>query len=680
MLRLRFFVLFLALGGLSAAEDLDVRTALSRPVLNPNQATMEVQVYTGSRVPAIAAKRTPAEWTNYADRLRKEALERVILRGEARRWSDFKGHIEWSDTIEGPGYRVRKLRYEVVPGLWTPALLYEPSTLSGKVAAVLNVNGHDPDGNATNYIQERCINLAKRGLLALNVEWFGKGQLDTPGFAHYFINDLDLCGTSGVALHFLSQRRALDILLAHEHADPERVAVTGLSGGGWQTIFISSLDTRVKLANPVAGYSSFVTRAQVQRNLGDSEQTPSDLATVIDYTHMTAMLAPRPALLTNNATDECCFRSDDTIGPLMSAAMPVYELFGKGDRLRYHINFDPGSHNYLQDNRQPFYEMLHEYFFNGSKDFPTADIPSEKEVREAHELYVKLPADNLDFHQIALNLSKNLPRERALPAGKDAAAVWRSAALKRLQQIVHPAEFKVTAEMAGEATLRGKDGVHIRFWRIKMNGGVWTVPAVELEPRDATSTVIVLGDRGRRALFPEVARMLAERRRVIAIDPFYFGESWIGRYDYLYAMLLAAEGERPLGVQASQVAAISRWMMHRDTLPTSVAAFGPRTSLIASVAAALEPAAITSLELHGSFGSLREVIENKTKIEDAPELFCFGLLEQFDIKQLLALIAPRGVTLFVPSERAGTELRELAGYYKTLGVDFNPLTAASLPK
>jgi cephalosporin-C deacetylase-like acetyl esterase len=39
--------------------------------------------------------------------------------------------------------------------------------------------------------------------------------------------------------------RALDILLHHDHADPERVAVAGLSGGGWQTIFFSALDTRV---------------------------------------------------------------------------------------------------------------------------------------------------------------------------------------------------------------------------------------------------------------------------------------------------------------------------------------------------------------------------------------------------------------------------------------------------
>jgi hypothetical protein len=54
---------------------------------------------------------------------------------------------------------------------------------------------------------------------------------------------------NGVALHYLSQKRGLDILLAHPNADPSRVAVTGLSGGGWQTIFISSLDPRVTLSS-----------------------------------------------------------------------------------------------------------------------------------------------------------------------------------------------------------------------------------------------------------------------------------------------------------------------------------------------------------------------------------------------------------------------------------------------
>jgi len=51
-----------------------------------------------------------------------------------------------------------------------PALLYEPTNLSGRVPVVLNVNGHDGSGKVAAYKQARCINQAKRGMLALNDE------------------------------------------------------------------------------------------------------------------------------------------------------------------------------------------------------------------------------------------------------------------------------------------------------------------------------------------------------------------------------------------------------------------------------------------------------------------------------------------------------------------------------
>src|SRR4029077_6431138 len=116
-----------------------------------------------------------------------------------------------------PGYQIKKLRYEALPGLWIPALLYEPEKVVGKMPAVLNVNGHDSKGKAAPYKQVRCINQAKRGMLALNLEWYGMGQLATPGFQHGLIDGVDLCGTSGIATHFLAMRRALDILLTHDH-------------------------------------------------------------------------------------------------------------------------------------------------------------------------------------------------------------------------------------------------------------------------------------------------------------------------------------------------------------------------------------------------------------------------------------------------------------------------------
>ena len=70
---------------------------------------------------------------------------------------------------------------------------------------------------------------------------------------------------------------------------------------------------------------------------------------------------------------------------------------------------------------------------------------------------------------------------------------------------------------------------------------------------------------------------------------------------------------------------------------------GPRSSLIALTAAGVEPDAIGGLELYGAYGSLKEIIEKNLTVEPAPELFCFGLLERFDVPQLVALVSPRTV-------------------------------------
>ena len=166
-----------------------------------------------------------------------------------------------------------------------------------------------------------------------------------------------------------------------ENTDPERVAVTGLSGGGWQTIVISSLDTRVKLSSPVAGYSSFRTRAWQPKDLGDSEQTPSDLGTICDYTHLTAMVAPRPLLLQYNSKDNCCFESGYVLPLLLDAALPVYRVLGKDYAIRWHVNDDPGTHNYERDNREAFYRMVRDFFLPDAK-FDATEIPSDERTQE----------------------------------------------------------------------------------------------------------------------------------------------------------------------------------------------------------------------------------------------------------------------------------------------------------
>ncbi|MGO8747804.1 MAG: alpha/beta hydrolase family protein [Thermoguttaceae bacterium] len=637
-----FGLLVLSVFPLRAAETNSLQAMLERPIVGPALPMMELERYCEARVPHMPAIKTVAQWEAEAGRLRAAVLDRVVFRGEAARWRDAPTKTQWLDTLPGgPGYRIKKLRFEALPGMWIPALLYEPEKLSGKVPVILNVNGHvGPPGKSVAYKQIRCINQAKRGMLALNVEWLGMGQLGGPGFQHGCMNQLDLCGTSGVAPFYLSMKRSLDLLLSLPNVDPNRVAVTGLSGGGWQTIFISALDPRVTLANPVAGYSSVLTRIQYLTDLGDSEQAPCDLASLADYTHLTAMRAPRPTLLTKNAKDDCCFAAGHSLAPLMEAARPIFALYGRQDALRSHVNDNPGTHNYESDNRQAFYRMLGDFFYPHSKDFDPKEIACQSEVKSQKELDVALPATNEDFHSLALRLSKELPRQADPPRDEAGLNSWRRQRRALLCELVKAKDYEVKAVESGREE---KQGIRFTFWRLQI-GGAWTVPAVEMARGAAGKTTLIVADAGRTATAPAVERLLAEGYRVLAVDPFYLGESKIAEKSYLWMLLVGSLGERPLGIQASQIAAVARWSLAQSkTGPVTLVAIGPRSSAAALVAAALEDKAVGQVDLRQPLTSLKDVIQRNGTFDQTPELFCFGLLERFDLSTLKALVAPRQV-------------------------------------
>ncbi|MDE2680617.1 MAG: hypothetical protein OSB29_04550 [Verrucomicrobiota bacterium] len=599
--------------------EADIAKALSEEIIGPDLALEEVRVFNETRVPEMPHVRTAAEWKTKAAEYRKNILDKVIFRGAAAKWRNTPLKVEWGDTIENlPGYRIKKLKFEAVPGWWIPALLYEPLKLKGNVPVVMNVNGHARTGKATDHKQLRCINLVKRGMIVLNPEWIGMGQFANR-MGHYQMNQLDLCGSSGIAPFYLNMSKGLDVLLAHPNADPKRVGVAGLSGGGWQTIFISSLDERVTLANPVAGYSSFKTRARHGKDLGDSEQTPNDLALYADYTHFTAMLANRSALLTNNAYDACCFTAGHALPPLIEAAAPIFSLHGRRDSLRTHINFKPGTHNFGVDNRQQLYRFIGDVFYPNDKKFNRDEIPSEKEIKTYDELIVPLPKDNHSFNTIALGLMKNFPKPQTGSKAEQRA---------KLLKIINAKNHKATAKKIG-----GADGVaHYQF----QIANDWTVPGTVITPANPKGTTLFIADDGRKIQAATVMKLLAAGQRVIAFDPFFFGESKIKSRDFLHVILMHAVGERALGVQSGQIAALANWAKNEFGGAVNMKSIGPRLSVAARLAA-VQTDAIATVELEQPMKSLKEVITGNKGANHLPEMMCHGLLEHFDLKQIDAL-------------------------------------------
>ncbi|MBL8826958.1 MAG: acetylxylan esterase [Planctomycetaceae bacterium] len=623
---LRVLCLLLALTSTLAAADFNAEPHLKQPIVGEQLPLEEVIAYCEQRVKPVPQFTSVEQWQAFEQATREKTLTNVVFRGAAATWRGYKGKVEWLDTTAGgDGYKLKKLRYEALPGMWIPAVLYEPEQLTAKAPVFLNVNGHDGAGKVADYKQIRCINQAKRGIISLNLEWVGMGQLRGEGFGHTKMNQLDLCGTSGVAPHFLAMHRALDILLEHPQADPTRVGVAGLSGGGWQTIFISALDPRVTLTNPVAGYSSFATRARYPSDLGDSEQTPTDLGLHADYAVLTAMLAPRHALLTSNAHDQCCFAAPHALPPLLDAARPIYRLFGRELNLRSHVNYVPGDHNFGQDNREALYRLIGDAFFPGDKRYVRHEIDCKAELKSKDELFVPLPEVNEDFNSLALKLVANLPRTDVQSTRDD------------LRSIVGAKDYQIRGTADG---MEQADGVSVTRWRLRVDQ-LWTLPAVEFAPAKPQGTVILVADTGRATTADVVQEQLQQGQRVIAVDPYYFGESRLGRRDWLYSLLIATVGDRPLGIQASQLTATARWARETfDTQDVRLLSIGPRTSVSARVAGAIEPGVFRTVTTRNGLATLKGLVRENKSVIETPELFCFGLLERFDLPQIEALAMP----------------------------------------
>jgi hypothetical protein len=641
----------LALTTAVASTSDSIERCLKEPILDPKDAREELNRFIRERIPELVLPSSASEWEVQSEELRQQVLDEIIFRGAPEEWRNWKAKAVWGDTMEtGKEYRIKKLRYEALPGLWISALLYEPDLpqeggVAEKTPAVLNVNGHvGPPGKGIDYEQIRCINLAKRGILALHPEWLFFGELQGEDYAHNRLSYLDLCGVSGVSVFYLAMRGGLDVLVDHPSTDPERVAMTGLSGGGWQTIILSSLDTRIRLAVPNAGYIGLTPRTEHPGDIGDLEQNPTDLVSIADYTHLTALLAPRPALLIYNVKDDCCFEAHRARPSVFDPLIPFYRLFEAEADFEYHENILPGTHNYDLDNRQVFYDFLYRHFLP-NHEVNLEELHSEEEIHTPEELYTGLPDKNANLQTLALEFLGSLPSP-GLP--KDAET------LRRVLR-AEPLEAEAQVVKREEA-----DGVQASLYRIEV-GQRWTIPAVVVSKEDFRETVIAISDGGRAGLSKMVHDHLSKGQRVVAVDPLFIGESIPGETKtWQYSQMIGTIGERPLGIQAEQIAAIARWVKGEFSEESvSVITDGWTAHVAALCAAALAPSAIKRVEAKNGLSSLKQLVEEHKDYADYPSLFCFGLLKHFDIKDLENLEKFRDRLRITPECRMDTPRGDL---------------------
>ena len=645
--RVRIIALSLYALSFSSGEALaqsnpdDLGTVLGEEILAPGAALLQIKSYILKRVAGPRIPASSAQWSEEAQHLRQHLLQEVVFHGWPEEWVNSPPRFEDLGTIEThQGYRLRKLRYEIVPGFQSVAILYEPEKLPAKAPAILNLNGHvGPQGKAVEYKQKRCINFAKHGILALNLEWFAFGELRQEGNEHWYAAHLDLVGANGLGIFLLEMRRGLDYLSDHPSVDRDRIGVTGLSGGGWQTIFLSSLDTRVKVAVPVAGYSSTATKVEARKygDLGDIEQNGTDLLETTDYTHLTAIMSPRPALLIYNAEDDCCFRAPLVKPLIYDGIRPFFKLYGKEDVFQWYENRDPGTHNYQLANREQAYR-----FFSQQFAIPVIEkeIPSGQEIRNYDELVVGLPKNNLTILDLARKIASAVTRP-PIPSVSAAKAAWANSERQKLNSVVR---FKpVRLARAWTSANTKNKGIETLSYLLEMDNGlsasgVW-LKGIETPP--TAPVTIVLNDQGRKAAAADVSNRVNRDEQVLALDLMFFGDAWKDLEPFSYAQILDGEGERPVGIQAAQLIEVAQWFRKRSgAQKLRLESRGIRTEVIALIAAALQPDLFSQVVVHEGMPTLDYVLRAPVTFQQAPELFCLDLYKEFDIDRLAAAAAP----------------------------------------
>jgi dienelactone hydrolase len=602
-----------------------VRRILEPRLQSPDVTAFQLREYLLTKAPALNPGAGADAWTAEAKRLRRRLLDDVVFHGWPREWMDAPPRFEEQGTLPGNGYRMLKLRYEIVPGFWSTAVLYEPENLRGKAPAILNVNGHvGAPGKAVEYKQKRCINQARQGIVALNLEWFSFGELAGKENEHWFAAHLDLVGANGVGLFYLAMRKGLDYLERRPNVDRARLGVTGLSGGGWQTIVLSSLDERVAVAVPVAGYSALRSRLERPGDTGDVEQNPTDFLAGQDYTHLTAMRAPRPTLLIYNAEDDCCFRAPLVKPHIFDAIQPFFRLYGKESDFAWHENTDPSNHNYQLDNRLQSYRFFARHF--GLPEV-TEEIPVDREIRTVEELSAGLPEHNLTI----LGLARKLADGIGPGAGSR----------EQLRTVL--AYRPVQLRKAWAVDNRKSKGVESESYRFDFDNGMSAtgVTVQSIEAPGPSRATIVLDDRGRQAAQNEVSERVNRGERVLAADLLLTGDMAPEKPGpFAYTQMLAATGDRPLGMEAAQLTGLAQWL-HSGAV--RVETNGIRSQMTALMAAALEPELFGEVVVRNGMESLRHLLDKPVEYQEAPDLFCLDLYRHFDVARLKEL-AGNGVS------------------------------------
>jgi cephalosporin-C deacetylase-like acetyl esterase len=574
------------------------------------------------------------------------------------------------------GYVVRKVIFESLPELYVTANLYVPTEGKPPFPAVLGPLGHSTNGKAYAVYQHLFIGLAKRGYVVLT--WDPQGQGERLQYWDFLSGrrrfEFNQHAMAGIQEYLLGQNlaryfiwdgmRALDYLTSLPEVDATRIGVTGSSGGGTLTTYISMLDPRVKAASIV----TFITSVpeKIENRINDAESDPEQdvqglLAAGIDHPEFVGMIAPRPVMIGAAARD--FFPIEGTRQTFKELAA-LYKKLGVPERLKM-VEFDH-RHMYSQPLREATTAWFERWLKGTESEVHEPPITPEVDVTlectTTGQVVTSLGGKRMaDFNRAAAErLLANLERQRHEPA-------FGSTLLARVRDhlglpsaAVEPQVRKLTEVDAGglaieKLVVESEPGIVVPVRIVYSKSSAQPMPAV-----------VYLRDRGGDQDYPGIFESLAGQGRLVAVaDVRGFGETRSPRNvpdegveyfdprggmdaDFAYAGFFL--GRPLLGMRVWDALHVAEYLRSRsDVDPKRIGIVGRGWAGATALFTAAVDSRLAWAAVEGAPASYGEIARSEEYAQPV-SLMLPGVLHDFDLPDVLAGLAPRALLVLNPTD------------------------------
>ncbi len=578
-------------------------------------------------------------------------------------------------VVEREGYRIEKVIFESQPKFYVTANLYLPTRGRGPFPAILFPLGHEEGAKAHDTWQQVLGSFAQKGYVALAWDQIGQGervQMFDGDFGeskvrhstteHTIVGIQCLLTGDNLARYTIwDGMRALDYLLSRPEVDATRIGLTGNSGGGTHTAYLSALEDRIHVAAPSCYITSWTALLDTIGPQDAEQNLVPWIGAGLDHGDFIYAFAPRPFLMLSAIRD---FFSIGGARATYREAQSVYKLMGAPEKLLM-VEADDG-HGYTKPRRLAAYRWFGRWL-RGVEDQepePEVVIATEEDLfcTESGQVTVSLGGETV-FSMNQRRAEQLRPKGRPLPSEELRNRVRTLTAFESPKNalVVNP---------YGEIT---RAGYRIEKLVYESEPGI-SVPALLFVPEGGSArkpAMIYVHGRGKSAAAAaggEIEQFVKAGLIVLAIDlrglgetrsrntegnddfPVYFG-------DFESAMTALHIGRPLVGMRMTDVLrGIDLLAARTEVERSQIYGFGKDAGAIPLLHAAALDDRIRKVALEGMLASYQTIIQQRIHRQIFEQVIP-GILRSYDLPDVVAALAPRQVWIVNGVNALGQQMK-----------------------